>query len=129
MIPYFTLEDTTQDTAVNIIQLTAKAIGPFVVKAGEEALYGPDNNIAVNKLSNPGGLLKDLHTGLIECLGLAGCHFMDLTYALENYSTHISHKDGRNIPTTTFVCNSLTIAQKLSKSVPNNKVILERIDL
>src|ERR1700722_17301132 len=80
VIPYFTVENTNLVTAINIIRIVAKAIGPFTVNAGVQANYGPDNDIAVTTLYNPEGKLKTLHNELIERLGTVGCNFIDLTY-------------------------------------------------
>jgi hypothetical protein len=52
--------------------------GSIPLEIGNEALYGPDNDIQVVEIIDPSGKLKELHKQLVVSLGHIGCTFTDL---------------------------------------------------
>lgn len=132
--PFFTLESMSQADALDLITDITAGSGAIFIEPGETAMYGPNNDIPVTKIldqdsADGTGELARLHNSLIRGLGEYGCKFTDLTYALRNYSPHISHKSSLRVPETTYRVNSISVATKLPKEIQRNKVILKRIDL
>lgn len=127
--PFFTLQNTTQEKAIDVITTTAQKHNCIGIGLGEQVMYGPDNNILVTRVIDNDGELAYLHRSLIHNLGRIGCRFADLTYALSRYSPHISSKNSYPTPSSIQTVDSISIATKLIETVGANKIILNNIPL
>jgi len=129
LTPFFTLESVPQEEALAVIAAIGQSVGPIDIEPGELSMYGPNNDIPVTRINDKSGELMHLHQSLVRGLGEVGCKFADLTYALYNYSPHISHKTSHPVPMSTYSVSSISVATKLPKTGEANKVILENIPL
>ena len=134
LTPPFTLSGVKEYRAADLIASVVEDIEPFKIEIGDEDAYGPNNERVVTKLNDNEGILKKLHTSLIERLGAIGCKFSDLTYALENYSAHISHQAKKELPEHLLTIESVSFAKKrpkfiLPNSIRRHKLIVERMQL
>lgn len=124
----FVLDDVPQERALSTITQLAEEALPIEIVPGEEALFGPDFDIPVTKIVDRTGELHHFHNQLIHELGALGCRFTDLSYALDNYSPHVSHKPGAPIiPDANYTVRSMSLAAKHPGPKPN-KSVLKRIE-
>lgn len=123
---YFNLEGNDENEIIEHISKIAQDIGPIYIKAGDTAMFGPNNDIPVTKLHDDGKLIL-LHNHLISELTKLGCHFTDLTY-IDDYIPHISHIETQKGPAS-YTINSLSIVKKLSENIKQNKKVIAKINL
>lgn len=129
LTPFFTLDNVPQAEALSFIKEISQSVRSIEIEPGEMAMYGPNNDIPVTRINDISGELMQLHQTLIRGLGEIGCQFVDLSYSLDNYSPHISHKSSHPVPTSLYSVDSISVAIRLPKIAEANKVILENITL
>jgi hypothetical protein len=129
VVPFFTAEAGRESEIVDVVGTIGREVGSFPLRARETAWYGPNNDIQVTKIDDVEGGLRELHVKLVNGLGTVGCQFADLSYALDNYSPHSSHTGRDVLPAETFVCDVISVVQKLPKTTPANKLILDVVRL
>ncbi|HUC95638.1 MAG TPA: 2'-5' RNA ligase family protein [Candidatus Saccharimonadia bacterium] len=112
IVPFFDLASATEQQVVDVIMANSRFVTKsFEVTTGDTAMYGPNGDIPVTRINNT-ETLQVLHLGLMNALGGIGCVFLDLTYAKDNYSPHISHKLGVDIPSSPILVNSLSLVRE-----------------
>jgi 2'-5' RNA ligase len=129
VVPFFTVDIAKEAEAVGVIREIASTAQPIPVRPGKVSSYGLSEDIPVTELDDYTNRLHDLHNRLVQGLGSAGCQFMDLNYALDNYSPHTTHTNRIEVPTKEFTLASLSVVKKLPKSFAANKLIMHVFEL
>lgn len=129
VVPSFILDSADESCALDVVREVSSAIGSFKLELGEQAMYGPEEDVPVTEIYDTEDSLRRLHTDLITSLGAVGCHFKNLAYAFADYSPHITHKQGVSLPEPTFVCGALSVARLMPRPIKPNKVIVEKLGL
>jgi 2'-5' RNA ligase len=73
----------------NELDQVAQSTAPFDVEVGGLAMFGPDQDVPVNTIVNPGPV-KELHMCLLGALRHMGVSFENEQYFGENYRPHIT---------------------------------------
>jgi 2'-5' RNA ligase len=127
---FFTPEGVPLDKVLDLIADTSQEFDEVVIEPGDSVMYGDDHDIPATEFIDESGELARLHKRLIREIAQIGCRHTDLTYALHNYSPHISHKSGLVVPESSYVVNSISVAKKLPKAKTElNKLIIRKIPL
>lgn len=125
---FFTLQGVPRSDVLDLIARTSKEFHPVEIQPGNRVLYGDKFDIPATEFTDETGELARLHRQLIHDIGQIGCRHIDLSYALQNYSPHISHKSGLVVPKSSYMINSISVAEKLPKEDTEfNKLIVKRI--
>lgn len=94
LLQWFTVD--SQPAFQNALQnLTMRTPG-FEVVTGEEALYGPNNDVPVRLLRGFGKLAR-LHADVVELVARYGGEMRNPEWAGERYSPHVTHVGERTL--------------------------------
>jgi hypothetical protein len=127
--PLFIHTGMERDDVIDHIIDTVNASSPFYIEAGEQDLYGENNDRPVTRILDQNGKLHELHTSLITKLGGLGCEFDGLQYSQEKYSPHFRQKRADILAKRPYLVNTVTIAEKIPKGKKKHKRIIKKIDL
>ncbi len=84
----------SEEAVMNSLQNYATTLKPFEVVGGEEALFGPENNVPVRRIQNEHRLLK-IHADTLEIITrIGGGALANADWAGEGYKPHITYVDG-----------------------------------
>ena len=79
--------ETPEDSLIEMLTTRVEKIEPFNVRVGEEALFGPNNNILVNIL-DVNKEIMNLHKNLKELLDSNDTVYDSPQYVGKNYKPH-----------------------------------------
>lgn len=124
---WYVLDTTESQEMIDTVQSIALNCTPFLFKAGEEAMFGPNNDTPVTLINDLEGMLSKLHITLLEDLGKIGCRFInsDSDWILSNFKPHITHMAGEEVPTCNVEFDSLTIASRNIRD--HSKKLIEKV--
>lgn len=91
VLQWFTLEQPK--AFVNALQNYAVTVSPFEVKGGEDALFGPDNDVLVRRIRTV-GKLASVHSRIVELVDQFGGSLKHPEWAGEGCHPHVSYVKG-----------------------------------
>lgn len=99
LLPPISIPDNELNGFLNSLSIVAHETKHFNVTRGEEALFGPNHDIVVDKINDTEGRLQTLHNDLLQVAWLHELsRNVDMTYAGLRYSPHSTRKNGIIFP-------------------------------
>ena len=103
---------------INALQNLATRFEPFDIEGGDEALFGPNNDLPVRLVRRVGRLAR-LHAQTGELVTRFGGELRNPEWAGDRYNPHVTHVDGAELKEGEVV-TLRTI--ELIKSVPDERI-------
>ncbi len=121
--PFFITDSISETDIIGVSKAVVEAFDPIEINSGKKALYGPNENIPVLEVKDNQNQLHKLHNSLIFYLGFSSCRILDYSYALDNYSPHVTLKNNQSLPDFPYLIKTLSLGKKTSRASINKSII------
>lgn len=114
-----------EDELTRICKHVSEDTESFEVQVAEEAMYGLDKNIRVNKIVRDKALFE-LHNKLIDRLEKVDIQYTEPQWVRESWNPHVTHqKSGRLYDGDRFVVDSVDLIS--ANSISSDRKILKKL--